>query len=81
MDALTVEDLWKRDAYSESGRCLGRIEAVGTGRDLVPRRIGVRSEEGSRRLRFFSLIAARLDGRWLMVSTEPSLVVLPGERP
>jgi len=31
-----VDRLWERDAYDDSGRFMGRIEAVGMGRDRVP---------------------------------------------
>jgi len=78
MDALTHTDLWGREAFSESGRCVGVIEAVGSGRDGIPRRVGVRAEGGGRALTFFSLTGARLDGDRVILAAEPSLTVLPG---
>jgi hypothetical protein len=78
MDAPTVEDLWEREAFSESGERLGRIEAVGMGRGRVPRRVGVRSEAGGPALRFFSLTGARLDGARVVLVTLRPLEVLPG---
>jgi hypothetical protein len=61
MVPLAIDHLWEREAYDETGRYLGRIEAVGMGRDRVPRRVGVRSGR-ARVLHFFMLTGARLDG-------------------
>jgi hypothetical protein len=78
MVPLAIDDLWEREAYDETGRHLGRIEAVGMGRDRVPRRVGVRSGR-ARVLHFFMLTGARLDGERLVIApVEPSLLVLPG---
>jgi hypothetical protein len=78
MGAFTVADLWKREAYTESGWRLGRIEAVGMGRDRVPRRVGVQADGGGPRLTFFSLTGARLDGERVILAAARSVVVLPG---
>jgi hypothetical protein len=82
MDALTIEDLWAKDPSRESGRCLGRIEAVGMGGGIGHLGDSAHArEEGGRRLQFFSLTSARLDRRRVMVSTRPTPDVLPGGRP
>jgi hypothetical protein len=69
VDTLRVEDLFEKVAFAESGRRLGRIEAVGMGRDRVPRRVGVRLGEGPE-LRFFALAGARLDNGHVVISAE-----------
>jgi hypothetical protein len=78
METPTAEDLWEKEACDESGRRLGRIEAVGMRRDRVPQRVGVRVDGGGPALRFFTLIGARLDGSTVVLVTAPSLEVLPG---
>ena len=79
MDPLTIDEIWEREAYAGTGEHMGRIEAVGMGRDRVPRRVGVRSS-GGRPLRFFALAGARLDdGRVILALMDPSLWVLSGD--
>jgi hypothetical protein len=69
VDTIRVEDLFEKEAFAETGRRLGRIEAVGMGRDRVARRVGVRLGEGPQ-LRFFALAGARLDDGHVVVATE-----------
>jgi hypothetical protein len=79
MDTPAADELWDREAYDGAGERLGRIEAVGMGRDRVPRRVGVRSGRAGR-LRFFTLVGARIvDGRVVIELREPSLRALPGD--
>lgn len=81
MDVLKFEDLWEKEAYDATGQLLGLIEAVGIGRDRVPRRVGVRAADGETPLRFFSLAGARLDGSHVVLGADggvsPSLRLLP----
>jgi hypothetical protein len=74
---IVIGDLWEREAYLESGQRLGRIEAVGMGRNRVPRTVGVRVDS-RHRLRFFPLTEARVaDGR-VFLAAPPSLQVVSG---
>jgi hypothetical protein len=76
VETLSAEDLWDREVYSETGQRLGRVEAVGMGRDRVPRRIGVGSNGGSQALRFFRLTEIRLSaGR--VIATQGDLACPP----
>jgi hypothetical protein len=78
MDVFAFEDLWEREAYDGTGHRLGLIEAVGMGRDRVPRRVGVRSGTDGPRLRFFALDGAMLDGGRVILSVpDPPVLVLP----
>jgi hypothetical protein len=48
------------------------------GRNRVPRRVGVRSDTDGRRLRFFGLDGATLDGGRVILSVpDPPVLVLP----
>lgn len=76
--SLRVEDLWGREVFRESGEHLGRIEAVGVGRDGVLRRIGVRREGSGRALTFFAVARARLDGTRVLLADNPPLTILSG---
>ena len=80
MDVLAFEDLWEREACDGTGHRLGLIEAVGMGRDRVPRRVGVRTGADGPPLRFFTLDGAALDaGRVVLVVSGPTLRLLdPG---
>ncbi len=78
MVTLGVGDLWGREAYRPSGEYLGRIEAVGMGRDRVPRRVGVRSHRDDSALTFFRLAGASLEGDRLTLDTGPKLEVVQG---
>lgn len=78
MDGLSVDDLWEKDAYNESGERLGRIEAVALGRDRVPVRVGVRSDGGASTLKYFSVAGARLFGGRVVIATAPPLDVVAG---
>ena len=78
MDAFRIDDLWEREAYTDSGQHLGRIEAVGMGRDRVPRRVGLHCEGDGSMLRFFRLAGARVAGGRVILAAKPSLDVLPG---
>jgi hypothetical protein len=77
MDRLGIAELWEKDACTGSGRHLGRIEAVGMGRDRVPRQVGARFEDGGRQLTFYALTGARVEGGRVVLAVEPSLEVLP----
>jgi hypothetical protein len=76
VDTPRVEDLWEKQAYGESGQRLGRIEAVGMGRDRVPRRVGVRSDDGGPALTFYALAGATIAGDRVVIATDRSLRVL-----
>jgi hypothetical protein len=79
MHALPIEDLWAKDAHSESGLCLGRIAAVGTGGGIGHLGESACAQEEGGRPQFLSLTSARLDRRRAVVSSEPALGVLqPG---
>lgn len=73
MSTFAIEDLWDREAYTATGQHLGRIEAVGMGRDRQPRRVGIRSGR-ERRLRFFALEGASVyDGRVVLEPRQATL--------
>ena len=62
VDALSVESLRDKAAFDGAGHFLGVVEAVGTGRERVPRRVGVRSGLEGSPLTFYTLVGARVDG-------------------
>ena len=76
-----VQDLWEKEAYAESGERLGRIEAVGMGRDRVPRRVGVCAPDGERALRFYTLTGADISRDRVVVAVRQPLRVLRGVAP
>ena len=75
MDGFNVEDLWNKEVRTESGRHVGRIEAIAIERDGTAHRVGVRPEAGSRRLTFLSLTGARLSKGDVIVADAPLLRV------
>jgi hypothetical protein len=62
VDALSVGGLCDQEAFDGAGNFLGVVEAVGMGRDRVPRRVGVRSRLDGSPLTFYTLVGARVDG-------------------
>ncbi|MBO0701550.1 MAG: hypothetical protein J2P38_01360 [Candidatus Dormibacteraeota bacterium] len=68
MSVLRPDELWGRDVYDASGRRLGRIEAIGMGRDRLPRRVAVRLDEARVQLTFFSLAGARVTGDRVVIA-------------
>jgi hypothetical protein len=80
MKVLAFEDLWEKEAYDGMGHRLGLIEAVGMGRDRVPRRVGVRNGAEGSPLRFFALNGAALKGGCVVleVSGQPLRLPDPG---
>jgi hypothetical protein len=62
VEEQSVEYHEEVEAFDGEGRYLGVIEAIGMGRDRVPRRVGVRSGPNGSPLRFFPFTGARLDG-------------------
>jgi hypothetical protein len=81
MDAPRTPDVWNKAAYDSSGRFLGSIEAVGMGRDRIPRRVGVRAPGGNG-ITFFSLEGAEVLGKRVILTdreaSDRSLRVVPG---
>ena len=78
MEALKAADLWGKEVYSAGGQGLGKVEAIGMGRDRVPNRIGVRPDEHGPQLTFFALAGAKLvDGRVILAAGE-SRQIVPG---
>lgn len=67
MSAFRAESLLGKEAYKPSGERLGRIEAIGMGRDRTPTRVGVRLNELGAELSFFTLAGARLSGDQLII--------------
>lgn len=72
MSAFKAENLLGKDAYRASGERLGRIEAIGMGRDRTPRRVGVRLNEPAGELSFFTLAGARLSGDQVIIGAGPA---------
>jgi hypothetical protein len=68
-NGLRVDDVWDKEAYSETGQRLGRIEAVGIGPDRTARRVGIRTDEARNELLFFPLGQARLAGDRVIIVT------------
>jgi hypothetical protein len=81
MGTFSVADLWRREAFTDGGRRLGRVEAVAMGRHGVLRGVGVRSDGRGRALRFHRLSGARLEDERLVlvIDSEPSLEVLSSD--
>jgi hypothetical protein len=77
---LRVEHLWRKEVFRESGEHVGRIEAVGIGRDGSPRRVGVRWKAGGRALAFFHVARVRLDGSRVLLADDPPLTILSSDR-
>ena len=79
MDRFNVEDLWDMEVRTESGRHVGRIEAIALEQDGTARRVGVRPEAGSRRLTFLIVSGATLSDGEVVVADTPLLRVLPAD--
>ncbi|MBO0683101.1 MAG: hypothetical protein J2P45_08105 [Candidatus Dormibacteraeota bacterium] len=78
MEAVKPADLWGKEVYSQGGERLGKVEAIGMGRDRVPRRVGVRPDEHAPQLTFFALAGAKLaDGR-VILDAAGSPQIVPG---
>ena len=68
MDVLPIDVLLEKEAFDQSGRRIGMIEAVGMGRGRVARRVGIRVQPTGRALKFYPLSGARLDqGKVILV--------------
>jgi hypothetical protein len=72
MDLVSAAGLCDKEAFDGEGHYLGPVEAVGMGRDRVPRRVGVRSGMPGSPLRFFTLSGARFDGRRINLALDSS---------
>lgn len=74
-----IDRLMGKEAYDGSGHRIGLIEAVGMGRDRVPRRIGVRLSADGPALKFFTLAGARpQDGGVVLRMADSNLRVPAG---
>jgi hypothetical protein len=68
MEDQSVVGLCDKEAFDSAGRYLGVVEAVGMGRDRVPRRVGVRSGLGGPPPTFFSLAGATFEGNRVVLA-------------
>lgn len=77
MDVLPIDVILEKEAFDDSGRRIGLIEAVGIGRGRVARRVGVRVQPTGPALKFYSLAGARLDQGKVILAVHAS----PAESP
>ncbi len=68
MDVLSATGLYEKEAFDSGGHYLGLVEAVGMGRDRLPRRVGVCSGMHGSPLRFFTLSGARFEDQRIVLA-------------
>lgn len=64
-----LADWWDRTVVDTEGHVLGRVEAIGCGRDRVIRRIGIR-DGGGPALRFVSIAYVHVHGDHLVIDQD-----------